>query len=341
MPRETPLQIVRRKVSELKHGPNFRSDLGSEQKLIRHGKSVRKRQRTPLLILPDGTVLDGNRTLAAARLVGIEELDCVVIDEGFDPDSVRYRVTQWHANEHRQSLIPYDKALASRAIKADHPGMSNRELAEEVLNIDPGLLTKYLSLFKCDRKTQEEAKAGKLTVNEWYASKAAGPAPALNGSTPNGRPKGDNGKPSTKLIRHRVPVTAGADTGTVAIELPEDATLAALKTFLDQAKIAIGLPQVKMTPPSDGVPATVTLSTKAIDAQAVTLLDAVLKKVQDAKAPKQSVKSAMVDWQDLAKPAHSAKATSRSRTARRRPPPSPDHRQFSQAEHPGFINSNR
>ncbi len=120
-------------------------------------------------------MLDGNRTLAAAALVGIEELDCVVIDEGFDPDSTRYRVTQWHANEHRQSLSPYDKAVAIRDIKADHPEMTNRQLAEEVLNIHPSFVTRCLALFKCDIKTQEEAKAGELTINEWYAQKGDRP----------------------------------------------------------------------------------------------------------------------------------------------------------------------
>jgi ParB-like chromosome segregation protein Spo0J len=136
-----PPEIIRERVSDLKNGPNIRSDLGPEDALIRHGHSVRKRQRTPLLILPDRIVVDGNRTLAAARLVGIEYLDCIVLDESIDPgtNAAEYRATQWLANEHRQDLSPYDKAVAIRDIKADHPGMTNRQLAEEVLNIDERL----------------------------------------------------------------------------------------------------------------------------------------------------------------------------------------------------------
>src|SRR5438552_1574554 len=81
-------QIVRRRVSALKHVKNVRSDLGSEESLRRLGKSLRKHQQTPLLILADGTVIEGHRRLAAALLEGIEELDCIVIGEDIPPAEI-------------------------------------------------------------------------------------------------------------------------------------------------------------------------------------------------------------------------------------------------------------
>jgi ParB family transcriptional regulator, chromosome partitioning protein len=179
-------QIARWRVTALTHGTNIRTDLGSEEELRRHGKAIRKWQRTPLLILPDGTVVDGNRTLAAARLEGLDELDCIVIDAGITP--AQYKEIQWSAAVHRQDISAFDKAVAVRDIKAEHPEMSSRQLAEEVLHIDPAQVTKYLALFDCIPAVVDAARAGKLGVSDWYAisrSPDQGQAlmQALNGAT--------------------------------------------------------------------------------------------------------------------------------------------------------------
>jgi hypothetical protein len=303
----------RRRVSELKHGPNIRSDLGAEAELVRHGQSMKRRQRTPLLILPDGTVVDGNRSLAAALLVGIEELDCTVIDENIDPSSnpAGYRETQWNANEHRQSLTPYEKAVAIRTIKADHPEMSSRQLANEVLHIDPALVTKYLSLWKCPLSIQEKAQAGAIGVNDWHkqsqlTNPESEPAGVVNGSTPTGA-EPSNGK-HDRPTRIRIPVASATARGAVALDLPQGGDLAAAEALLKEAEKAVRLPRIKLTPAKENADSSVTVTKESSDPHAEALIKEALKLVQEARSHKQPLKAALVEWQVNAKAAQAAQA---------------------------------
>ncbi|MGO9469776.1 MAG: ParB/RepB/Spo0J family partition protein [Isosphaeraceae bacterium] len=242
----TARTIIRKRLSELKHGPNIRSDLGSKEELIHHGHSVKKRQRTPLLILPDGTVVDGNRTLAAALLVGIEELDCTVIEEDISP--AEYTRIQWLSNVHRQDISAYDKALAIRAIKQERPTLTNRQLAEEELDIDPALVTKYLSLFDCQPDVLQAAKDGLIGLTDWYAiskspDQAKALAMALNGSTRDGleresRRQRSSSTPAVRLPRIKIPLATDAATGTVTLS-GDGLDLDAAETLLKEAMKAV------------------------------------------------------------------------------------------------------
>jgi ParB-like chromosome segregation protein Spo0J len=244
----TTRQIIRKPVPGLKHGQNIRSDLGSEEELRRLGKSIRKWQRTPLLILPDGsTVVDGNRSLAAARLEGIEELDCVVIDATITP--AEYKRIQWTAAVHRQDISAYDKAVTIRDIRADHPGMSNKQLADEVLDIDPATVTKNLTLFDCIPDVQEAAKAGKIGLSGWYEiskspDQAAALAAALNGATRDelqtrSRRNGNgHAQPVVRLPRIKIPLATETATGTVTLA-GDDIDLDDAETLLKEATKAV------------------------------------------------------------------------------------------------------
>ncbi len=114
----------------------------------------------------------------------------------------------------------------------------------------------------------------------------------------------------------------------MTLDLPPGDDLAPAVTLLKDAKSAIGLPQVRMTPPGGDAPGTVTVARKPIDAQAATLLDAALKVVQKAKARDLSVNTAMAEWQEIAEARTPPKPPRRSRTAQRRPPLSPDRYRF-------------
>jgi hypothetical protein len=243
----TNRQIIRKAVSGLKHGQNIRSDLGSEEELRRLGKSIRKWQRTPLLILPDGSTVDGNRSLAAARLEGIDELDCVVIDASITP--AEYKRIQWTAAVHRQDISAYDKAVTIRDIKADHPGMSNKQLADEVLDIDPATVTKNLTLFDCIPKVQAAAQAGELTLSGWYEiskspDQAAALAAALNGATrdqlqgESRRQRNGHATPAVRLPRIKIPLATETATGTVTLA-GEDIDLDDAETLLKEAMKAV------------------------------------------------------------------------------------------------------
>lgn len=63
--------------------PAHDDDLSLEQRadLIRLGKSLRKKQLQPLLCLPDGTILGGERRFRAAGIEGLETLEVKIVDE--------------------------------------------------------------------------------------------------------------------------------------------------------------------------------------------------------------------------------------------------------------------
>ena len=113
-------QIVRKRVSDLKPGPNIRSDLGDEAELRRLGNSLKKRQRTPVLIRRDGTtVIDGHRTLRAAQLVGIEELECVIEEEDLQP--VQVKTVQLVSSKHRADISEHDTAVTLARYQGSGP----------------------------------------------------------------------------------------------------------------------------------------------------------------------------------------------------------------------------
>ena len=243
-----PSQITRWRVSALTHGNNIRSGLGSEEELRRLGRSLRTRQQTPLLILPDGTVVDGHRRLAAARLVGIEELDGIVIDGDTPPAEVEQ--IQLVSAIHRADLTAYDKAMAMRGIEVANPGLTRKALAEEVLHIDPAMVTKYLSLFECIQAVQDAAKAYKIGVSDWYAisrrpDQEAALEKALNGATraeleEEGRRQrsGTQSQPAIRLPRIRIPLATDAANGTVTVA-GEEIDLDDAESLLKEAMKAV------------------------------------------------------------------------------------------------------
>lgn len=244
-------QIGRWRVGALTH-KNIRSDLGSEEELRRLGKSLRKRQQVPLLILADGTVIDGNRRLAAARLEGIEELDCIVISEDMTPAEIAQ--LQLISAVHRADLSAHDKAVAVRDIKAAYPGLTGKTLAEEVLHLDPAMVTKYLSLFDCIPAVQDAARAGNIGVTDWYAisrapDQEAALRQALNGATradleregKRQRNGNGNGQPTVRLPKIKIPLANDMATGKVTVEgddLDLDATEALLKEAVKAVRAA-------------------------------------------------------------------------------------------------------
>lgn len=222
-----PPQIVRWSVSRLKPGTNIRSDLGPEKELRPLGKSLRRGQDQPLLILADGTIVDGHRRLAAALLEGIEELDCIVVPPG--TTAAECRLIQWRCAMHKKDISAYDKAGAVRDSKADRPSLSNRQLAEEVLDIDPSSVTQYLSLWDCIPEVQEAARAGEIGLSDWYAiskspDQGKALALALNGSSRSELERetrrqrsGKPAQPAVRLPRIRIPLAGDAATGTVTV----------------------------------------------------------------------------------------------------------------------------
>jgi ParB family transcriptional regulator, chromosome partitioning protein len=239
-------EIIRKKVSELTHGPNIRSDLGTEEELRTLGASLGKGQDTPLLIVPDDTVVDGHRRLAAARLVGIEALDCIVVPPGTTPGECR--LIQWRCAVHKKDVSATDKAVVVRGTKDDHPAMTNRQLAE-LLDIDPALVTKYLALFDCHQDVIQAAKEGLIGLTDWYAiskslDQGKALAMALNGSSradlerESRRQRNDNGQIAVRLPKLKIPIANDAASGVVTLS-GDGLDLEAAEALLKEAARAV------------------------------------------------------------------------------------------------------
>lgn len=162
-------QLVRKPASHAKRGPNVRTDYGDEAKTRALARSRAKCQVNPLVVRKDWTIIDGNRTHLGLELEGMldVELDFIVTDQDLTPDQIK--AMQVNSAFHRSDLPDFDKAVAMKDILAARPGMTKKQLAEEVLDADASQATRYLSVFECIPEAQEAAKSGKLSVSDWYA----------------------------------------------------------------------------------------------------------------------------------------------------------------------------
>lgn len=162
-------QLVRKHIKSLRRGPNARQILGPEDEARALWRSYKKQPIHPFVIsLPD-LVRDGARRHWGAELEGDldAEVDCLVVAADLTPAQIT--ALQLVSAVHRSDLSAYDKAVAVREIEAANPVMTRKQIAEDVLDIDPGMVTKLLSLFDCVPEVIEAAKDGKLGAGDWYA----------------------------------------------------------------------------------------------------------------------------------------------------------------------------
>ena len=117
---------------------------------------------------PDLTVADGNGRLDGLELLGVKDVEVFITDEDLTDDQLTEigLITAYH----RAPLDGFEQALAAHKIKQARPGLTNKDLAEQ-LRIDPSMLTRLLSLFDCLPEVQDAARDGKLGPSEWYAIK--------------------------------------------------------------------------------------------------------------------------------------------------------------------------
>ena len=148
-------------------------------------------------------VVDGHRRLAAALMVGIKELPCIVVDANTTEPQVRQ--IQLVTSVLKADLSAYERYVGFSSLKALTPGMTNKQLAAEVA-VTEGLLSQYLSLDKCLQPVKVAAAQGKIGLNDWYAlsklaeeQQAVALAARLNGAS-NAEMK-RLAKPKTPTVR--------------------------------------------------------------------------------------------------------------------------------------------
>jgi len=148
----------------LKENPQVRLSY-DEEELRLLGESLKKRQLQPILIRPDGTIIAGHRRYRAAKLVGLESLEAIIIEDDLSPSEIRG--IQLTENIHRADLNGYEKWIAVHELMTINPTWQQKEVAEH-LKLDAGQITRILSPSKCIPAIQEALKAGKLTTSHCY-----------------------------------------------------------------------------------------------------------------------------------------------------------------------------
>jgi ParB family chromosome partitioning protein len=212
------MQISMKPTAWLKADPNNPRKSVDGQELDRLGDDLLARGvLVPLLVRPDGTIIDGWRRWLAAQRKGIKELPVIVTDT---PETEVPGI-QLATVFHKSDLIAHEKWLACCGILRVHPGWQLKDLAE-FLHLDASMLTRLLSPSRCIATWQDALKEGKVGISDCYAasklpeSEQAGLlALKLSGASRDqiekaGRKARQGNTPAVKLARVKVAMPQGA-----------------------------------------------------------------------------------------------------------------------------------
>jgi ParB/RepB/Spo0J family partition protein len=211
----------------------------SEAELKSLAESWLRQPIHPIVCRPDLTVADGNGRLDGLELLGKTEAEVFITDEDLSDDQLTEigLITAYH----RAPLDGYEQAVAIQKIKAARPGVTNKELGEQ-LGIDPSMLTRLLSLFECLPEVQDAARDGKLGPSEWYAiKKSADQLGALSlklgGASRDElerhvRQKANGNTPAVRTSKIKCQLAGGATVTVAASEISLDEAIEALKDAL-------------------------------------------------------------------------------------------------------------
>jgi ParB/RepB/Spo0J family partition protein len=228
------------------------------------------------------------------------------------------RIVQATENLQRQDLTDAQKYRLFKELLELNPQWTRKDLAAH-LRKHPSTITQCLSPDDLIPEGLQAFLDGKFGYSLAYKiagshDQAKALAKVLNGSSRadleddnRSHRNGHAPHPGARPSRIKIPVATSAATGAVALSIPQDGDLAGVETLLKEAEKALRLPRIKITPAKDDATGMVAVARESSDAQAETMLKEALKLVQDAKARKLTLKTAMVEWQDNAKAAHDAK----------------------------------
>jgi ParB/RepB/Spo0J family partition protein len=141
----------------------------SEESLRRHAETLKKDgQLRPLLVLRDGTLVAGERTLRAAKLAGLTHVDVKVLEDELSPSEIK--VLQLVENLSREGLSDAEIYLASKELMVLNPHWLKKDLAA-ALSCDPSMATRIVSVDELIPEAKEAFLAGKFGFSKAYAIK--------------------------------------------------------------------------------------------------------------------------------------------------------------------------
>ncbi len=158
-------QTVKKNLGWFKTSPQVRKRF-DERELRQLGESLKVRQLQPLVCLPDGTIIAGERRHRAALLVGVAELEVKIID---DPvTEAECKRLQFTENMQRQDLTGYEQWQGCVELLRLNPGWTQKDLADQ-LHIDPSMVIRLLSPSKCVAGVQAAFVEGRIGISDCYA----------------------------------------------------------------------------------------------------------------------------------------------------------------------------
>jgi ParB/RepB/Spo0J family partition protein len=139
----------------------------SEESLRRHAESLKRDgQLRPLLVLGDGTLVAGERTLRAAKLAGLTHVDVKVLEEELTPTEVKK--IQLIENLSRENLTDAEIYLACRELMALNPGWLKKDCAAAV-HLDASMITRVFAVDELIPEAKEAFLAGSFGFSKAYA----------------------------------------------------------------------------------------------------------------------------------------------------------------------------
>jgi len=158
-------EIVKKPLGWFKAKPQARKRF-DEKELRQLGESLKVRQLQPVVCLPDGTIIAGERRVRAAKLAGMSELDVRII---YDPlTEADFKWSQFTENLQRQDLTGYEQWRGCVELLQYHRGWNQKDLAEH-LHVDPSMILRMLSPSKCIEAVQTALAEDKIGISDCYA----------------------------------------------------------------------------------------------------------------------------------------------------------------------------
>ncbi len=148
--------------------PNQPRKTADQSELLALGRNMKAiGQQVPVICYPheDKQMLcDGARRVLAAKLVGIDELLALVLQE--KPDNTRLRLVQMSIEAHKVGLTPWERSCFISSVKEENK-WSVTELAA-ALDMKQPMVTKLLSHQRLAKPVQELLHAGKLDIEKAF-----------------------------------------------------------------------------------------------------------------------------------------------------------------------------
>jgi ParB-like chromosome segregation protein Spo0J len=211
---------VPKAAASLRRGPNVRVDPGEKEGLCQLARSYIAQPVHPFVILPDDTIVDGNRRHLGLELIGAldQVVDCLVTAAPIGPEQVL--MLQMASAIHRQTLRDPEVYLGSKKLMAAHPEWQRKELAD-ALALDPSMATKILSVDNLTEAARQAFLVGRFGFSVTYLLSKAPPeeqatllAARLNGARRDelesqSRKSRTGGTPAVKAGRIKIELAGG------------------------------------------------------------------------------------------------------------------------------------